>query len=81
MVLKVMRMLLLKVAALLAFILFIAPTLVIGHAAKPKPRAPLQVSSTFDLNSLSVEDINRKTLEAADAMRVKQAERFLQRQH
>ena len=81
MVLKVMRMLLLKVAALLAFILFIAPTLVIEHAAKPKPRAPLQVSSTFDLNSLSAEDINRKTLEAAAAMRVKQAERFLQRQH
>ena len=30
---------------------------------------------------LSAEDINRKTLEAAEAMKAKQAESFLQRQH
>ena len=76
------RMLLLKTAALLALALFIAPALVIALAAKP--RDPLQVSSTYqgsDLNTLSAEDINRKTLEAAEAMRATQAERFLQRQH
>jgi hypothetical protein len=81
-VLKVMRMLLLKAAALLALILFIAPALLIAFAAKP--RAPLQVSTTYqwsDLSSLSVEEINRRTLKAAAAVRVKQAERFLQRQH
>ena len=82
MVLKVMRTLLLKAAALLALILFIAPALVIALAAKP--RAPIQVSTTYqwsDLSSLSVEEINRRTLKAAAAVRVKHAERFLQRQH
>jgi hypothetical protein len=61
--LEAMRMLLLKAAALLALILFIAPALVIALAAKP--RAPIQVSTTYqwsDLSSLSVEEINRRTL-------------------
>ena len=73
-----MGMLLLKTAALLALILFIAPALVIALAAKP--RAPLQVSSTYqwsDLRSLSVEEINRRTLKAAAAIRGKHTERWL----
>jgi hypothetical protein len=76
-------MLLLKTAALLALVPFIALALVLASAGREQ-RNPLQVSPTYqwnDLSSLSVEDINRKTLEAADAVRVKQAERFLQRQH
>ena len=78
MVLKVMRMLLLKAAALLALILFIAPALVIALSAKP--RAPLQVSSTYqwtDLSSLSVEEINRRTLRAAATIRGKHTKRWL----
>ena len=70
--LKVMGMLLLKTAALLALTLFIAPVLVIAHAAKP--REPIQVSSTYqwsNLSSLSVEEINRRTLKAAAAIRGK----------
>ncbi len=73
----------LKTAASLAFALFVSLALMLASAWSEQ-RNPLRVSSTYqwsDLNSLSVEDINRKTLEAADAVRVKQAERFLQRQH
>jgi len=78
-----MRMFL-KTAASLALALFIPLVLVLLASAGREQRNPLQVSPTHqwnDLSSLSVEDINRKTLEAADAVRVKQAERFLQRQH
>ena len=73
-----MRMLLLKTAALLALTLFIAPALVIARAAKPA--APLQDSSLnqwSDLSSLSVEDINRRTLKAAAAIRDKHTKRWL----
>ena len=75
-------MLLLKTAALLALTLFIAPALVIAHAAKP--RDPLQVSSTYqwsDLRSLSVEEINHRTLKAAAAIRAKQAESPIRHRH
>jgi hypothetical protein len=73
----------LKTAASLALALFIALALVLASAGSEQ-RHPLQVSPMYqwnDSSSLSVEDINRKTLEAADAVRVKQAERFLHRQH
>ena len=77
-----MRMFL-KTAASLSLALFIALALVLASAGSEQ-RNTLQVSPTYqwnDLSSLSVEDINRETLEAADAVRVKQAERFLQHQH
>ncbi len=72
----------LKTAASLAYALFIALALMLASSGSEQ-RNPLQVSSTYqrsDLNLLSAEDINRKTLEAADAMRASEAERFLQRQ-
>jgi hypothetical protein len=73
----------LKTAALLAIALFIAflALAVAGVTKRQKP--PFQASSTYqgsNLNLLSAEDINRKTLEAADAIRASEAERFLQRQ-
>ena len=71
-------MLLLKATALLALALFLAPALVIARAAKPA--APLQDSSKYqwsDLSSLSVEEINRRTLKAAAAIRGKHTERWL----
>ena len=77
-----MRMFL-KTTASLSLALFIALALVLASAGSEQ-RNTLQVSPTYqwnDLSSLSVEDINRKTLEAADAVRVKQAERFLQNKH
>ena len=78
------RMLLLKTAALLAIALFIASLALAVAGMTQRQKAPFQTSSTYqgsDLNTLSAEDINRKTLEAADAVRVKQAERFLQNKH
>ena len=68
-------MLLLKTAALLALALFIAPALVIALAAKPRQVSPLYQWS--DLSSLSVEDINRRTLKAAAAIRDKHTKRWL----
>jgi hypothetical protein len=64
-------MLLLKIVALLAFALFLAPALVLASVGT-KHRSPLQVGLTHqwsDLSSLSVEDINRRTLKAAAAIR------------
>ena len=78
------RMLLLKTAALLAIALFIASLALAVAGMTQRQKSPFQTSSTYqgsDLNTLSAEDINRKTLEAAEAMRATQAERFLQRQH
>jgi hypothetical protein len=69
-------MLSLKIIALLALTLFIAPALVIAHAAKPRDH--LKISSTYqwsDLSSLSVEEINRRTLKAAAAIKGKHTER------
>jgi hypothetical protein len=76
---EVMHMLLLKIVALLAFALFLVPALVLASAGT-KHRHPLQVSLTHqwsDLSSLSVEDVNRRTLKAADAIRGKHKERWL----
>ena len=73
----------LKTAALLAITLFIAFLAVAVAGLTKKQKAPFLASSTYqgsDLNLLSAEDINHKTLEAADAMRASEAERFLQRQ-
>jgi hypothetical protein len=80
--LEVMRMFL-KTAALLALALFLAPALVLASAGM-KHKHPLQVSPTYqgsDLSSLSVEDINRRTLQAAAAIRAKQAESPIRHQH
>ena len=77
-------MLLLKTAAFLAIAIFIASLALAVAGMTQRQKAPFQTSSTYqgsDLNTLSAEDINRKTLEAADAVRVKQAERFLQNKH
>jgi len=77
-------MLLPKTAALLAIVLFIASLALAVAGTTQRQKSPFQTSSTYqgsDLNTLSAEDINRKTLEAAEAMRASEAERFLQRQH
>jgi hypothetical protein len=74
----------LKTAALLAIAFFIAFLTLAVAGVTQRQQAPFHANSTYqgsDLNSLSAEDIHHKTLEAADAMRVTQAERFLQRQH
>ncbi len=74
----------LKASALLAIALFIAFLALAVAGVTQRQKAPFQARSTYqgsDLNWLSAEDINRKTLEAADAIRATQAERFLQRQH
>jgi hypothetical protein len=65
-------MLLLRIVALLALTLFIALALAIARAAKPAVSS--QDSSLYqwsDLSSLSVEEINRRTLKAAAAIRGK----------
>ena len=59
------------------------------HCGRPRNHArkqggPLQVSPTYqwsDLSSLSIEDINRRTLKAAAEIREKQAESPIQHQH
>jgi hypothetical protein len=81
--LQVMHMFL-NTAALLAIALFIASLALAVAGMTQRQKVPFQASSTYqgsDLNSLSAEDINRKILETAEAMRATQAERFLQRQH
>ena len=68
---------LLKTAAILALslvIAFLALVLVV-EGLKQRQKDLRQVSPL-----IGAEDDNRKTLEAADAMRSKQAERFLQHQ-
>ena len=77
---KVMHMFL-KLAAILAVSLLIASLVLVVEGFRQRQKAPEQSSPIGNLQSLSAEDINRKTLEAADAMRATQAERFLQRQH
>ena len=71
----------LKLAAILAVSLLIASLVLVVQGFRQRQMAPEQSSPIGNLQSLSVEDINRKTLEAADAVRVKQAERFLQNKH
>jgi len=74
----------LKTVTLLAIAFFIAFLALAVAEVTQRQKALFQARSTYqgsDLNWLSAEDINRKTLEAADAIRATQAERFLQRQH
>jgi hypothetical protein len=72
----------LKTAVLLAIALFIAFLALAVAEVAERQKAPFTASSTYHgSNLLSAEDINRKTLEAADAMSVTQAEKFLQQQH
>jgi hypothetical protein len=68
----------LKLAALLVLSLLVASLVLVLVAVELKQRQKesLQVSPPPN-----AEDINRKTLEAAEAMKAKQAESFLQRQH
>jgi anti-sigma-K factor RskA len=73
----------LRTAALLAIALFIAFLTLAVAGVTQRQEAPFKASSTYqgsDLNLLSAEDINRKTLQAADAIRAAEAERFLQHQ-
>jgi hypothetical protein len=70
--LEVMRMLLLKIVALLALALFLASALVLAPAGM-KRKHPPQIDLTHqwsDLSSLSAEDINRRTLKAAAAIKL-----------
>ena len=65
-------MLLLKIVALLALALFLAPALMLAPAGM-KHKHPLQAGLTHqwsDLSSLSAEDINRRTLKAAAAIKL-----------
>ena len=71
----------LKLAAILAVSLLIASLVLVVEGFRQRQKAPEQSSPIGNLQSLSAEDINRKTLEAADAVRGKQAERFLQNKH
>jgi hypothetical protein len=67
---EVMRMLLLKITALLALALLLAPALALAPAGM-KHKHPLQAGLTdqwSDLSSLSAEEINRRTLKAAAAI-------------
>ena len=71
----------LKLAAILAVSLLIASLVLVVEGFRQRQKAPEHSSLIGNLQSLSAEDVNRKTLEAADAVRGKQAERFLQNKH
>ena len=76
----------LKLAAVLALSFLIASLILVLVVEEFKQRQKdLEHSSRVyrgnDERSPSTEDIHRKTLEAADALRGKQAERFLEHQH
>jgi hypothetical protein len=68
----------LKLAALFVLSLLVASLVLVLVVVELKQR---QKDSTQARTPLNAEDINRKTLEAAEAMKAKQAESFLQRQH
>ena len=68
----------LKLAALFVLSLLVASLVLVLVVVELKQR---QKDSTEARTPLNAEDINRKTLEAAEAMKAKQAESFLQRQH
>jgi len=76
---------LLRLAAILALSLLIASIVLVLVVEELKQRqkdseqsSPMQGS---DVRPPDAEDTHRKTLEAADAMRGKQAESFLRHQH
>ncbi len=74
----------LKLAAVVVLSLLIA-SLVLAVEDMKRRQKDLERSSPLhqgsDLRTPSAEEMHRKTLEAADAMRGKQAERFMQQQH
>lgn len=73
------KLMLLRLAAMLALSLLIACLILVFvvEELKQRQKDPEQRS---DVRSSSTEDIHRKTLEAAEALRGKQAESFLQHQ-
>ena len=68
----------LRLAAVLVLSFLVASLVLVVVVTELKQR---QKDSLQARPPLSAEDINRKTLEAAEAMKAKQAESFLQRQH
>jgi hypothetical protein len=72
----------LKLAALLALSLLITFLVLVVAGLNRPQKAPSRINAIYtgDVRSLGAEDINRKTLEAAAALRGKQAERFLPQQ-
>ena len=68
----------LKLAALFVLSLLVASLVLVLVVVELKQRQKDLPQVSPPLNA---EDINRKTLEAAEAMKAKQAESFLQRQH
>ena len=76
---------LLRLAAILALSLLIACLILVFvvEELKQRQKDPEQSSPMYrgsDVHSPNAEDIHRKTLEAAEAVRGKQAESFLQHQ-
>jgi hypothetical protein len=76
---------LLRLAAILTLSLLIACLILVFvvEELKQRQKDPEQSSPMYrgsDVRSPSAEDIHRKTLEAAEALRGKQAESFLQHQ-
>jgi hypothetical protein len=75
---------LLRLATILALSLLIASLLLVVEELKQRQKDPEQSFPMYrgsDLISPTAEDIHRKTLEAAEALRGKQAESFLQHRH
>ena len=68
----------LKLAAVLVLSFLVASLVLVLVVVELKQR---QKDSPRVSPPLIAEDINRQTLEAAEAMKAKQAESFLQRQH
>lgn len=76
---------LLRLAAILALSLLIACLILVlvVEELKQRQKDPEQSSPMYrgsNVHSTSVEDVNRKTLEAAEALKGKQAESFLEHQ-
>jgi hypothetical protein len=68
----------LRLAAVLVLSFLVASLVLVLVVVELKQRQKDSPSVSPPLNA---EEINRKTLEAAEAMKAKQAESFLQRQH
>jgi hypothetical protein len=68
----------LKLAAVLVLSFLVASLVLVLVVVELKQR---QKDSQQVSPPLNAQDINRKTLEAAEAMKAKQAESFLQHQH
>jgi len=74
----------LKLAAVVVLSFLIASLVLAVEEMKRRQKDLEQGSPLYrgsDVRSPSTEDMHRKTLEAADAMRGKQAESFMQHQH